>query len=105
MKGLLYMAASAIGFGAVVLVQKLIGKKKDTEQQHTGKNIGRSNEPQRSAGSRSGLSQMSVKGDGSLDMRYKENKEAARDGDAAHSAVHLKKNGEPDRRYKENRDL
>ena len=38
-----------------------------------------------------------LKKDGTPDMRYKENKEAAK------AAVHTKKDGTPDKRYKENK--
>ena len=38
-----------------------------------------------------------LKKDGTPDMRYKENKEAAK------PAVHTKKDGTPDKRYKENK--
>lgn len=39
-----------------------------------------------------------MKKDGTPDMRYKENKDAARK-----ETVHLKKDGTPDKRYKENK--
>jgi hypothetical protein len=42
-----------------------------------------------------------VKKDGTADMRYKENKEAAKP--TASTSAHVKKDGTPDKRYKENK--
>lgn len=44
-----------------------------------------------------------VKKNGTPDMRYKANKEAAKTQTTTTTTVHLKKNGTPDRRYKENK--
>ncbi|MBD0375128.1 MAG: hypothetical protein ICV51_05815 [Flavisolibacter sp.] len=48
-------------------------------------------------------STMAVKKDGTLDMRYKTNKEAQKTKETEKNTARLKKNGSPDMRYKENK--
>lgn len=105
MRRLIYVAASAIGFSALLLAQKLMRKNRNNQPSANKVDVQERNTGSRAGRSKSGLSQMAVKKDGSLDMRHRENKEAVRSETVNTAAVHLKKNGEPDRRYRENRDL
>lgn len=104
MKRILYVAVSAIGFGAVVLAQTLIKRKvyqkikSRNEKDAVRKDVNAEQD-------QLGFSGMSVKMDGSLNMHRNENRKSTRKETATRPVVHLKKNGEPDRRYRENRDL
>ena len=44
-----------------------------------------------------------TKKDGTADMRFKANKDAAAKSKAANSTTHMKKDGTPDKRFKENK--